>query len=81
MAARSKKPIEPVLPDAMEVVFFYACPRCGRHVPRVNPVEATLAVCEGCGLSFPIVPVDEYGLQFVRIILGNGRAAVDSDFL
>ncbi len=75
------KPLTPVLPEAMEIIFFYPCPKCGRHVPRVNPIEATVAVCDSCGQSFPIVPVDEYGMQYIRIMLSNGKAAVDSDFL
>lgn len=78
---KSVKPIEPVSPEGMEIVFFYPCPLCGRHVPRVNPIEATMAVCDGCGASFPIIPVDEFGLQFIRIMLHSGKAAVDSDFL
>ncbi|MBQ7606613.1 MAG: hypothetical protein IJU76_01330 [Desulfovibrionaceae bacterium] len=75
------KPLSPVLPEVMEIVFFYPCPHCGRHVPKVNPIEATVAVCDNCKQSFPIVPVDEYGLQYIRIMLGNGKAAVDSDFI
>ncbi|MBQ7456449.1 MAG: hypothetical protein IJS54_02385 [Desulfovibrio sp.] len=75
------KPQQPVLPEAMEIMFFYPCPQCGRHVPRVNPIEATVLRCDNCGFTFPIVPVDEYGIQFIRIILGNGKAAVDSDFI
>ncbi|MBQ7617525.1 MAG: hypothetical protein IJS50_01495 [Desulfovibrio sp.] len=75
------KPQAPVLPEAMEVIFFYPCPGCGRHIPRVNPIEATIAICDGCGQTFPIVPVDEFGLQYIRIMLCNGKAAADPDFL
>ena len=75
------KPVSPVPPDGMEIIFFYSCPNCGRHVPRVNPIEATMAVCDNCGTSFPIIPVDEYGIQFIRIMLHGGKSAVDSDFL
>ena len=77
----SVKPQTPVAPEAMEIVFFYACPKCKRHVPRINPIEATVAVCDSCGATFPIVPVDEYDLQYVRIMFGNGKAAADPDFL
>ena len=75
------KPLSPVAPDGMELIFFYQCPRCGRHVPKANPIEATMAVCDSCGQSFPIIPVDEYTIQYIRIILNNGAAAIDSDFL
>ena len=78
---RSHENISPVSPDGMEIIFFYPCPACGRHVPRANPIEITMAVCDNCGTSFPIIPVDEYDLQYIRIMLGGGRAAVDSDFL
>ena len=81
MCMSKGKPVSPVAPDGMEIIFFYQCPRCGRHVPRVNPIEAAMAVCDSCGLSFPIIPVDEYGLQYIRIMLNNGKSAVDPDFM
>lgn len=81
MAKNIVKPVSPVLPEAMEIVFFYPCPQCGRHVPRTNPIEATVIVCDNCAFSFPIVPVDEYALQYLRIILSNGKSVVDSDFM
>lgn len=37
--------------------------------------------CPGCGQPFPIIPVDEHGLQYVRIMLADGKAAADPDFL
>ncbi|MBQ7738444.1 MAG: hypothetical protein IJT59_02155 [Desulfovibrionaceae bacterium] len=78
---KSHEPIVPVAPEGMEIIFFYPCPACGRHVPRANPIEVTLAVCDNCGKSFPIIPVDEYSLQYIRIILANGRATADLDFM
>ena len=36
----SQKPQAPVHPEGMEILFFYPCPHCGRHVPQVNPVAA-----------------------------------------
>ena len=78
---KSHEPVFPVAPEGMELVFFYPCPACGRHVPRVNPVEVSMAVCDNCGKSFPIIPVDEYTLQYIRIMLANGAAAGDLDFM
>ncbi len=77
----SQKPQAPVHPEGMEILFFYPCPHCGRHVPQVNPVTPQLVGCDACGQSFPIVPIDERSLHYVRIMLANGRAAVDPDFL
>ena len=37
--------------------------------------------CPACGQNFPILPVDEHGLHYVRIMLAEGRAAADPDFL
>ncbi|MBQ3059034.1 MAG: hypothetical protein IJD16_01805 [Desulfovibrio sp.] len=79
--AERKRPLTPVPPDGMEILFFYQCPHCGRHVPLVSPTEARMVPCDACGQGFPIIPVDEHGLQYIRIMLGNGRAAADPDFL
>ncbi len=77
---KSKKPVQPVSPDAMEMLFFYACPFCKRHVPLIAPTQPTMVSCENCHQAFPIIPVDERSLHFVRIMLANGKAAVDPDF-
>lgn len=79
--AERRRPIEPVAPDGMEILFFYPCPGCGKHVPQASPVEPRLVRCPGCGQSFPIIPVDEQGLHFIRIMLADGKAAADPDFL
>ena len=63
----SQRPLEPVAPDGMELLFFYRCPHCLRR--------------DGCGKQFPIIPVDEHGLHYVRIMLANGKAAADPDYL
>ena len=78
---KSHEPLFPVAPDGMEIVFFYPCPFCGRHVPRANPVEVTMALCDNCNRNFPIIPVDEYSLQYIRIMLAGGQAAADLDFM
>ncbi len=76
-----KKPVTPVSPDGMEILFFYQCPYCARHVPVVSPTQPGMIVCDSCRESFPIIPVDEYGLHYVRMMLAGGKAAVDPDFL
>lgn len=75
-----RRPVRPVAPDGMEILFFYPCPFCGRHVPMVSPTQPTMAQCEACRKPFPIMPVDERGMHFIRIMLGGGKAAVDPDF-
>lgn len=64
----------------MEIIFFYKCPRCERHMPVPSPLEPRLLTCENCRLSFPIIPVDEQGLHYIRIMLAGGKAAADPDF-
>lgn len=78
--AEKGRPQQPVPPDGMEILFFYQCPRCGRHVPLVSPTQPAMAQCDACGKPFPIVPVDERSLHYVRIMLAGGKAAVDPDF-
>lgn len=75
------RPLTPVPPDGMEIIFFYQCPHCGKHVPLVNPTEPKMAACDACSLAFPIIPVDEHGLQYLRTMLAGGKAASSPDFL
>ena len=77
----SPRPVAPVKPMGMELVFFYSCPFCRRELPLVAPAQPTMITCEMCRQSFPIVPVDEYTVQFVKLMLADGPAAIDSDFL
>jgi hypothetical protein len=37
--------------------------------------------CDSCGRAFPIIPVDEHGLHYVRAMLAGGKAAAAPDFL
>ncbi len=77
----SPKPLQPVMPDGMELLFFYPCPHCKKHVPLVSPTHPAMVTCDGCQQSFPIMPVDERSLHYVRIMLADGKAAVDPDFI
>lgn len=81
MDEKNARPQAPVPPDGMEMIFFYKCPRCGRHMAVPSPTDPRVIVCDGCRLSFPIIPVDEHGLHYVRIMLAGGKGAADPDFL
>ena len=76
-----KKPIMPVKPSGIEVVFFYDCPGCRRSMPLVAPTQPTMVRCDSCNTQFPIVPVDAKGVSFVKLMTAGGKAAVDPDFL
>lgn len=80
MSEQSGKPLAPTPPDGMEIIFFYKCPFCARHVAIASPTEPRLLVCDNCRKSFPIIPVDEHSLHYVRIMLAGGKAAADPDF-
>lgn len=75
------RPVAPVAPDGMEILFFYKCPRCSKHVGVPAPTEPRMLICDGCRMSFPIIPVDEQSLHYIRIMLAGGKAAADPDFL
>lgn len=80
MSEKPARPVTPVAPDGMEIIFFYKCPRCERHVGIASPTEPKMLTCENCHFSFPIIPVEEHGLHYVRIMLYGGKAAADQDF-
>ncbi len=81
MAEKKGRPLTPVAPDGMEILFFYPCPRCGKHIAVPSPTEPRMIVCDSCRQSFPIIPVDEHSVQYIRIMLAGGKAAADPDFL
>ncbi|MDQ7831527.1 MAG: hypothetical protein RDU30_07340 [Desulfovibrionaceae bacterium] len=76
-----KKPLTPIKPTGMELVFLYACPQCGQAVPVASPVKPALAQCASCRTRFPIVPVDERTVNFVKLMTAGGKAAIDPDFV
>ena len=71
---------EPVKPDGMELIFLYGCPHCGRRVPLLAATTPAMAQCDSCTKHFPIVPVDEHTVRYLKLMLDNGRAAIDPDF-
>jgi hypothetical protein len=76
-----KKPLTPIKPIGMELIFLYPCPHCGQAVPVASPVKPALAQCASCRGRFPIVPVDERTVNFVKLMTAGGKAAIDPDFV
>lgn len=78
---KNAKPIQPVAPEGMEILFFYPCPKCKRHIPIGSPTQPSMVRCEHCHTPFPILPIDERSIHYINIMLGHGRAAIDPDFM
>jgi len=81
LSSRNKKPLAPVKPAGLEMIFFYGCPHCSHRVPLLAPTQPAMAQCDACAQHFPIVPVDEKTLRFMKTMLANGRAGIDPDFM
>ena len=77
----SQNYMPPVQPSGMEMVFFYECPHCHNQVALLSPIQPALARCDMCRKTFPIVPVDPHTVQYIHLMLDNGKAAADGDFL
>lgn len=77
----NEKPQTPVKPTGFELVFYYTCPQCRSQTPAASPTQPAMLQCESCKNLFPIVPVDEKTVRFLRIMLADGKAAIDPDFL
>lgn len=71
----------PIKPCGVELLFFYPCPICGRDVPVLAPAVPAVIKCDSCGQPFPIVPVDMRSVNYIKIMLDDGKAAVDQDFI
>lgn len=78
---KSHRPQQPVAPCAIEFLFFYICPHCGHKTALIAPTQPALAQCDSCSQSFPILPIDEHTIRFLKIILANGQSTVDPDFV
>ena len=81
MTAETRKPLTPVKPMGVELVVLYPCPFCHREVPIVAPAKPSVITCDACHGRFPIVPVDDRSVRYVKLMLGGGKAAVDPDFI
>ena len=79
--AEPRKPLTPVKPVGMEIIFFYPCPFCGRQAPLIAPSQPAMAQCDTCRAHFPIVPADEKSIQFIKIMLASGKAGINPDYL
>ncbi len=77
----AEKPLTPVKPSGMEIVYYYPCPFCSRKVPLAAPMQPSMAKCDSCRRQFPVVPADAKSMQFIRLILDQGRAGIDPDFI
>lgn len=75
------KPTRPVMPSGLEFVIYYTCPNCGAMNGAFSPVEPGMLTCGHCQTEFPVIPVDARSLQYIRLMTGNGRFMVESDFL
>ncbi|WP_027178708.1 hypothetical protein [Maridesulfovibrio bastinii] len=78
--SQSRKPMSPVRPTGMEIIFLYSCPYCERQVPLISPTQPSVIQCDACRREFPIIPVDEKNIRFYKAMLANGNAAIDPDF-
>lgn len=75
------KPLSPVKPVGMEIIFYYTCPYCNRKVPLVAPNQPSMGQCDVCQRQFPIVPADNKTILFIKTMLDNGKAAIDPDYI
>ncbi len=75
-----RKDIEPARPVGMDIVFMYRCPHCGNEQPVPSPVSPAMIPCMICQNYYPIIPVEESTLYFIRLMLQDGKAAIDPDF-
>ena len=77
----NRKYIAPVAPSDMTILFTYRCPVCGREYSVPEPTQPAQIRCMNCQAKFPVIPVDERTIDYIRLMLDNGRAAADADFV
>ena len=77
---KAQRPVQPVAPTGMELIFMYVCPHCGHKAALIAPTQPAMVQCDDCQTPFPLVPVDERTVQYIRLMLAGGRAAADPDF-
>lgn len=73
--------VTPVGPCSLDLVFSYRCPHCGKKNHLISPMQPEMVSCGSCSQAFPVLPVDDRTIHFIQIMLNNGRAAVDQDFV
>lgn len=77
---KENTPLQPVKPQGLELIYLYKCPHCSREVPMIAPTSPGMARCDACRQPFPIVPVDERTLRYIKLMLAGGKAGIDPDF-
>jgi DNA-directed RNA polymerase subunit RPC12/RpoP len=75
------RPLSPVKPAGMEIIYYYPCPDCGRKVPLIAPLQPSMARCDACRSQFPVVPADQRSIRFIKTMLDEGKAGIDPDFI
>lgn len=78
---KQKKPLLPVKPIGMEILYYYPCPFCERKVPLIAPLQPAMAQCDSCSNQFPVVPADQKSIRFLKTVLDSGRAGINADFV
>ena len=78
---KNSSAMEPVTPSGMHILLDYECPHCHRSSPVNAPSQPSLMRCPWCGTRFPIIPIDPYLMQYLRIMTCDGKATSDPDFL
>ncbi len=73
--------IEPVAPSGLDIILTYACPSCHTPLPVAAPIHPIKIKCAMCSLEFPILPADPTTLQYLRLILADGAAIINADFM
>jgi len=77
----NNRPLVPIRPVNMELIFLYPCPHCSREVPLISPTSPAMAQCDVCRKAFPIVPVDSRAIRYAKLMMANGQASIDPDYL
>lgn len=77
-----RRPIEPAKPEGMELIFFYACPYCGRKILALatgRPFRWRVVIRAPKTFQFCLWMNAQY--VFAKLMLANGKAAIDPDFM
>jgi len=77
----NKNSQQPVAPCGMHLLFKYECPSCHRTTDVDAPSQPGVIRCMWCGNRFPVIPVDPYVTDYIRLMTCDGKAAADPDYL
>lgn len=76
-----KKIYPPVPPTRMEIILIYNCPNCKAPVPVLAPTSPIKVICNNCSTEYPVLPADAKTIQYINLMLANGSALVNPNFL